>query len=113
MPGGMLSSEERMSSGEAPRGESGGRPSFGIGRPAFGLTKETGHRVEIVFALKSGGSLPVVHDLGDELNEERFQRFVEELQQQVASGRGTVTFADSWSASGARSWLDLTQVAGF
>ena len=104
-----------MSSGEAPQGEGAGRaPSgFGIGRPAFGLTKETGHRVEIIFALKSGGSLPVVHDLGDELSEASLGRFVAELEEQVRRGHGTLTFADSWAATGGRSWLDVEQVAGF
>ena len=102
-----------MSSGEAPRGESAGRPSFGIGRPAFGLTKETGHRVEIVFALKSGGTLPVLHDLGAELSDESFGRFFAELEEQVRLGHGTLTFGDAWAASGARAWLDVSQVAGF
>ena len=95
------------------RAEGPARPSFGIARPAFGLSSRTGQRVELVFSLKSGGSLGAFHDLGEEFSEEIFGRFVQELQEQVSSGKGTATFVDSWSSTGIRAWMDLSQVIGF
>jgi hypothetical protein len=82
-------------------------------RPAFGLSKETGHRVELVFAMKGGGTLGALHDLGSELTEESFGRFIQELQEQVSRGQGVVSFADAWSSTGSRTWVDLGQVSGF
>jgi hypothetical protein len=84
-----------------------------MSRPAFGLTKGIGHRVEIVFAMKGGGTLGALHDLGTDLTEEAFERFVQELQEQVAGGKGIASFADSWSSTGSRTWVDLSQVSGF
>jgi hypothetical protein len=86
---------------------------FGITRPAFGLSKETGHRVEVVFAMKGGGTLGALHDLGGDLTEESFGRFVQELQEQVARGQGVASFADAWGSTGSRTWGDLSQVSGF
>jgi hypothetical protein len=82
-------------------------------RPAFGINKEASHRIELQFALKSGGNLGAMHDFGSEISEESFERFVKELQEQVASGKGVVTFADGWSDSGARAWINLAEVAAF
>ena len=95
------------------QGEGSQRSSFGMQRPAFGLAKEASHRVELQFALKSGGTIGVTHDLGAEISEESFERWVNELQEQVASGKGTATFADSWSDTGGRSWVNLADVAAF
>ena len=97
----------------SPRNQGQSSPPFGIARPAFGLSKGTGHRIEIVFALKGGGTIGALHDLGSELTEESFQSFVQELQQQVARGQGTATFADAWNSTGSQSWVDLSQVCGF
>jgi hypothetical protein len=105
--------EAFMPDSRAAHTEESQRPSFGMQRPAFGLTKEASHRIELQFALKSGGNIGVTHDFGSEITEESFERFVTELQQQVASGKGVVTFADSWSDTGARAWINLAEVAGF
>jgi hypothetical protein len=105
--------EASMPDSTRAKNDSAQRPPFGMQRPAFGLTKEASHRIELQFALKSGGTLNVTHDVGAEISEESFERFVKELQEQVVSGKGVVTFADGWSDSGARAWIDLAEVAAF
>ncbi len=101
-----------MSDSRPPRPQGAPRP-FGISRPSFGLAKETPHRIELHFALKGGTSISTHHDLGDEVSEASFKEFVEQLQEQVRGGTGIATFADSWSDTGQRTWVDLSQVSGF
>jgi len=86
---------------------------MGFSRPSFGLTKSVGQRLELIFALKTGGTLPAVHDLGEEVTEEAFNAFVEDLQTKVAKGGGVATFTDSWATTGSRTWIDLSNVVGF
>lgn len=96
-----------------PCGESSSPGPFGFARPPFGLAKGTGHRVEIVFVMKGGGTIGAFHDLGSELTEESFGNFVRELREQVSSGQGTATFEDAWSSNGSHAWIDLSQVGAF
>jgi|GEM_PF-2910969 hypothetical protein len=99
--------------GREPRSEQPARPSFGMSHPPFGLSKGAGHRVELMFALRSGGTIAAFHDLGSELTEESFERYVRELRDQVASGKGVATFSDAWSATGGQSWVNLAEVIAF
>lgn len=102
-----------MSASLPPYGQGSSSAPFGMSRPTFGLSKGTGHRVEVVFSLKGGGTLGALHDLGSELTEESFGSFVMELQEQVVRGQGVASFSDAWSSSGSRAWVDLSQVSGF
>lgn len=102
----MPRSTPTRSQGEEP-------PAFGLGRPRFGLSKETSHRVELLFALKSGASLTVFHYLADELSEVTLNAFVEQLEDKVGTGHGRLTFVDSWGSTGLRAWVDIENVAAF
>src|SRR4051794_15489909 len=102
-----------VSYSQSARAQQGDRPGMGFSRPSFGLTKSVGQRLELIFALKTGGTLPAVHDLGEEVSEEAFNAFVEDLQAKVAKGGGVATFTDSWATTGSRTWIDLSNVVGF
>ncbi len=67
------------------------------GRVPFGLARGPGQRVELMFALRQGGVLAVSH----------------ELREAVAAGKDWVDFADSWSDTGQRAYLNLAEVVGF
>ena len=90
----------------------GDAPRFGVGRPAFGLVKDQGKRLEISLALRNGGMLTVTEEMGDDLTEARVKEFSEQLGKDVASG-ATRTFSDSWNASGQRAWVNLGEVVAF
>ncbi|MFN0071517.1 MAG: hypothetical protein ACKVVP_08535 [Chloroflexota bacterium] len=87
-------------------------PGFGPQRPAFGLSRDRGRRVEIVFALRSGATLSVNHEIAEDITEALIKSFSEELTAQVKAGelRG---FVDSWSTTGSHAWVNLADVAAF
>jgi hypothetical protein len=89
-----------------------GAPGFGAGRPTFGMVKDQGRRLEISFALKNGGMVTAVEELGDDLTEEIVKAFSEALAKDVAGG-ATRTFSDSWNTSGQRAWINLGEVVAF
>jgi hypothetical protein len=87
-------------------------PGFGTGRPTFGLVKDQGKRVEVSFALKNGGMLTVVEELGDDLTEEKVHTYSDQLAKDIAGGTMR-TFSDSWNASGQQAWINLGEVVAF
>jgi hypothetical protein len=87
-------------------------PRFGAGRPTFGMVKDQGKRLEISFAMKNGGMLTAVEELGEDLTEEMVQEFSDALAKDVAGG-ATRTFSDAWNASGQRAWINLGEVVAF
>ena len=83
------------------------------GRVPFGITRSQSQRIELVFALRQGGMLPITHELGQAITAEALDRFCEELRQAIAAGKDWWSFADNWSASGQRAYVSLDQVVGF
>ncbi len=83
------------------------------GRVPFGLARGPGQRVELMFALRQGGVLAVSHELGEAVTAESLDRFCRELREAVAAGKDWVDFADSWSDTGQRAYLNLAEVVGF
>ena len=94
------------------RSEGSSAHTFGVGRPAFGMARDQGRRVEISFALKNGGLLTVVEELEDNLSESLMKDYGEQLTKDVAEGKRR-TFSDSWTSSGQYAWIDLSEVAAF
>jgi len=94
------------------RGQHAAPPQLGPSRPAFGLARDQGRRIEITFALKQGGTLTVIDEQGDDLTDERLQGYSEQLAKDVAAGT-TRTFSDAWAASGQRAWINLGEVVAF
>src|SRR5919108_4600004 len=103
---------DQMPYEQAPRLESGGQ-SGAAGRVPFGITRQQSQRIELVFALRQGGMLPVTHDLGAAVTAETLDRYCEELRQAIAGGKDWWQFADAWNGSGQRAYVDLGQVVGF
>ncbi len=87
-------------------------PAYGLKRPTFGLSREAIHRVELVLAMRGGGVMSVLTDLGDEITEERLGDFSKELATQIAASE-TRSFSDAWSATGQRAWVNLGEVVAF
>ena len=83
------------------------------GRVPFGIARGTGQRIELMFALRQGGVLGVSHELGEPVTAESLDRFCRELQQAVTAGKDWVDFADAWSETGQRAYLNLAEVVGF
>ena len=94
------------------RGQGAASPQFGPSRPAFGLARDQGRRIEITFALKQGGALTALDEQQDDLTDELLQGYSDQLAQDVAAGT-TRTFADAWGASGQRVWINLGEVVAF
>lgn len=87
-------------------------PGFGLRKPAFGLSRERISRIELVLALRGGALVNVFEELGDEVNAERLDAYANELAEQIAGGKGR-SFADAWSSTGQRSWINLGEVTAF
>ena len=81
-------------------------------RPSFGLVRDQGRRIEVTLALKNGGMLTAIEEMDEDLTDELVTAFGEQLAKDVASG-GTRSFADGWSASGQRAWVNLGEVVAF
>ncbi|MBX5490303.1 MAG: hypothetical protein IRZ14_04025 [Chloroflexi bacterium] len=96
-----------------PRLESEHRESPAAGRVPFGIARTQSQRIELVFALRQGGTLPVTHDLGTAVTADVLDRYCEELRQAIAAGKEWWAFADAWGGSGQRAYVDLSQVVGF
>jgi hypothetical protein len=94
------------------RSEGSSTPHFGVGRPTFGMARDQGRRLEISFAMKSGGLLTAVEELADTLTADVVTDYAKQLEKAVAEGRKR-TFVDGWSASGQYAWVDLGEVAAF
>jgi hypothetical protein len=92
--------------------EAGSAPRLGPTFPAFGLTKDQGRRLEITFVMRNGGMLSAIEEMEDSLTEEMVRAYGEKLAKEVGSD-ATRTFADSWSASGQNTWINLGEVVGF
>lgn len=97
---------------DQPRSEQQLPPGFGPQRPAFGMSRDRGRRLEIVFALRSGGVINVNHEVADDISEELVNQIAEELAAQVKAGE-VRSFADSWGTTGSRAWVNLADVAAF
>jgi hypothetical protein len=97
---------------QQPRSEQQPTAGFGAQRPAFGMSRDRGRRLEIVLALRSGGVINVNHEIEQDITEELVQAFAEELKAQVKAGvvRG---FVDSWSTTGSHAWVNLADVSAF
>jgi hypothetical protein len=93
------------------RGEGTPAPGFGV-RPAFGLARDQGKRIEISFALKNGAMLTAVEELDEDLSADVLANFGEQLAGDIAGSRRR-TFRDGWGASGQYVWVDLSEVAAF
>ena len=94
------------------RGEGPSSPHFGVGRPTFGMARDQGRRIEVAFALKSGGLLTAVEELEDTLSAALVKRYAEQLEKDIAEGK-TRTFVDGWSTSGQYTWVNLREVSAF
>ena len=96
-----------MTAGSAPVG-----PAAGLKGPTFGLARERLNRLEVALAIRGGGSLTVYVDLNSEVSPEVMESFASELAEGVAAGQ-TRTFVDSSTATGQRSWVNLSEVVAF
>ena len=81
--------------------------------PPFGLPRQQPMRVELVFLLKSGGSMTIYHNLGEPVTEERLAKLASELSDQLRHAPEPRLFVDEWGATGQQAWVDLSQVAAF
>jgi hypothetical protein len=102
-----------MAESRPPHLESEHRGESGPGRLPFGIARAPGQRVEIVFALRQGGTVAVIHELGSEVTAESLERYCAELRQMIAAGRDWGEFADAWSATGQRAFVQFSEVVGF
>jgi hypothetical protein len=103
----MPSVNQQQLSEDTPAG-----PGLGLKRPTFGLSRERINRLELVLAIRGGGVINVFDELDDEVTEERLETYSNELAEQIAAGK-TRAFADSWTATGQRSWVNLGEVTAF
>jgi hypothetical protein len=94
-------------SGDVPAG-----PGFGLKRGSFGLSRERLNRIEVVLAMRGGGVLNVFDQVDDEVSDERLEQYAAQLVAQIQTGSAR-TFADSGSATGQRSWVNLGEVVAF
>ncbi len=94
------------------RSEGSSAPHFGVGRPTFGMARDQGRRLEISFAMKSGGLLTAVEELAETLTADVVADYAKQLEKDVAEGRKR-RFVDGWAASGQYAWVDLGEVAAF
>src|SRR5947209_1021221 len=83
------------------------------GRVPFGIARGSGHRIEVVFALRQGGLLSVNHNLDDAVSAETLDRFCAELREAIAGGKEWRAFADAWDSTGQRAYVFLGDVVGF
>ena len=96
-----------------PRLETESREQGTAGRVPFGMSRGPGPRIELVFALRNGGVLAVTHDLGSPVTADTLDRYCGELRQAAAAGKDWGEFADSWSGTGQRAYIQLGEVVGF
>ncbi len=94
------------------RGQGAAPPQLGPSRPAFGLARDQGRRIEITFALKQGGTLTAIDEQQEDLTDELLQGYSDRLAKDVAAGT-TRTFSDAWAASGQHVWINLGEVVAF
>jgi hypothetical protein len=87
-------------------------PRLGIGRPAFGMARDLGKRLEITFVLKSGGLITAIEELDESLSAEVLADYAKQLTRDLAEGRPR-TFVDGWVASGQHAWVNLAEVVAF
>jgi len=97
---------------EQPRLQETASPAFGPQSPTFGLVRDRGRRLEIVFAMRSGVILSVYEDADEDVTERLIEQYAGELTTQVAAG-GQRSFSDSWGATGQRAWVNLSDVSAF
>ncbi len=99
-----------MAQKHTPRLEASGREASP--HLPFGISRSPSQRVELVFALRSGGTLAVTHDMGAPVTAESLDRFCAELRQAVG-GSDWREFGDSWAGTGQRAYVQLAEVVGF
>ena len=87
-------------------------PGFGLKRPTFGLSRERMNRIEVVLAMRGGGVINVFDQIEGEVTEEGLEQYARELTEQIGGGKPR-SFADSWSSTGQRSWVNLGEVTAF
>ena len=93
--------------GDVPAG-----PGLGLKRHPFGLVREPINRLELVLAMRGGAVINVFDKVEDEVTEERLDKYLAELAEQIREGRARL-FSDAWSATGQKAWVDLGEVTGF
>lgn len=103
---------DRQTASAAPRLQAG-KNDAPAGRVPFGITRTESQRIELVFALRQGGTLGITHDIGQAVTADTLDRYCEELRQAVSAGKDWWQFADSWNGTGQRAYLALDQVVGF
>jgi hypothetical protein len=76
------------------------------------MTRDLGKRLEITFALKSGGLLTLIEELDESLAPDVLADYAKQLSKDLAEGRPR-TFVDGWGASGQHAWVNLSEVVAF
>ena len=76
------------------------------------MARDQGRRIEISFAMKSGGMLTALEEVADTLTADVIADYAKQLEKDVAEGRKRV-FVDGWAASGQYAWVDLGEVSAF
>jgi hypothetical protein len=94
------------------QGEGSSAPRVGIGRPTFGMQRDLGKRVEIIFVLKNGGTLSAVEELDESLTADVVADYAKQLTRDLAEARPR-TFVDGWGTSGQHAWVNLGEVVAF
>jgi hypothetical protein len=92
--------------------EGASAPRLGIGRPAFGMQRDQGKRIEITFVLKNGGSLSAVDEIEESLTADLLADYAKQLNKDLAEGRPR-SFVDGWNTGGQHAWVNLGEVVAF
>jgi hypothetical protein len=87
-------------------------PRLGIGRPAFGMQRDQGKRIEITFVLKNGGSLSAIDEIEESLTADLLADYAKQLNKDLAEGRPR-SFVDGWNTGGQHAWVNLGEVVAF
>jgi hypothetical protein len=87
-------------------------PRLGLGRPTFGMSRDLGKRIEITFALKSGGTVSAIEEVDESLTADVVADFAKQLTKDLAEARPR-SFVDGWATGGQHVWINLGEVVAF